>query len=157
MRPRQNAGEYGGGMLLWGDVGTGKTHLACGIANALIAQLRPVLYCTALEAVMLVKATWKNTDSITEYEVYARFGEPELLIIDEIGVQAGTEFEKMVLTSITDIRSRNCLPTIIISNLEPREIYTLLGERMFDRLVGFDASVIRMAGRSLRLRSVSCS
>lgn len=143
--------KSGAGMLLWGDVGTGKTHLACGIANALIVQLRPVLYCTALEAVMLVKATWKP-GGLSEYDVYERFGEPDLLIIDELGVQIGSDYERMVLTSIADIRSRNCLPTIIISNLSPEEIYGVIGERMFDRLVGFGSNVVHMAGRSLRLQ-----
>lgn len=147
--------KTGGGMVLWGDVGTGKTHLACGIANALMSRNHSALYCTALEAVMLIKATFKQgRDGMSEYDVYARFGEPELLIIDEIGVQSRTEFEQMVLTSIADIRSRNCLPTIIISNLEPKEIYALLGERMFDRLVGFGAEVIHMPGKSLRLRGI---
>lgn len=147
--------KTGGGIVLWGDVGTGKTHMACAIANALRAKLRPVLYCTALEAVMLVKSSWKKSvDGLTEYDIYGRFGEPELLIIDEIGVQMGSDFERMVLTSIADIRSRNCLPTIIISNLKPAEIYDLLGERMFDRLVGFGANVIAMQGPSMRLRAV---
>ena len=147
--------KTGAGMVAWGDVGTGKTHMVCGIANALIAEFKPVLYCTALEAVMLVKSTWKRSeDGLSEYDVYTRFGEPQLLIIDEIGVQCGTEFERMVLTSIADIRSRNCLPTIIVSNLNPEEIYKLLGERMFDRLVGFGASVVNIPGKSLRLKAV---
>jgi len=146
--------KTGAGMVIWGDVGTGKTHMACAIANALIAQLRPALYCTALEAIMLVKSTWKRTAGMSEYDVYGRFGEPQLLIIDEIGVQCGTDFERMVLTSIADIRSRNCLPTIIISNLNPEEMYGVLGERMFDRLVGFGANITHMPGRSLRLRAV---
>jgi len=144
--------KNGAGMVVWGDVGTGKTHLACGIANALISKSHSVLYCTALEAVMLVKSSWKRgTDGMTEYDIYSRFGDPELLIIDEIGVQMGSDFERMVLTSIADIRSRNCLPTIIISNLNPEEIYGLLGERMFDRLVGFGANVVRVPGKSLRM------
>jgi len=145
----------GAGMVFWGDIGTGKTHLACAIANALTEKGIPVMYCTALEAVMLVKASWKRgDDGLTEYDVYARFGEPKLLIIDEIGVQGGTEFEKMVLTSIADIRSRNCYPTIIISNFQPDQIYQVLGERMFDRLVGFGADVIPFKGRSLRLMAI---
>lgn len=151
----KNRLKTGAGMLLWGDVGTGKTHMACAIANALRMQSRPVMYCTALEAVMLVKSSWKKSvDGLTEYDIYSRFGDPELLIIDEIGVQLGSEFERMVLTSIADTRSRNCLPTIVISNLKPGEIHGLLGERMFDRLVGFGSDIIHMQGRSLRLRAV---
>jgi DNA replication protein DnaC len=144
----------GAGMVFWGDIGTGKTHLACAIANTLAEKGVQVMYCTALEAVMLVKASWKRgDDGLTEYDVYERFGEPKLLIIDEIGVQNGTDFEKMVLTSIADIRSRNCYPTIIVSNLTPDQIYGILGERMFDRLVGFGADIVHFKGRSLRLRA----
>jgi len=143
--------KTGSGMVLWGDVGTGKTYLACAIANALLSQLRPVLYCTVQEAVALIKSCWtKSTSGLSEYDVYLRFGESELLVIDEVGVQTGSDFERTVLTTITDIRSRNCLPTVIVSNLELEKIYNLLGERMFDRLVGYGANVIHMAGRSMR-------
>jgi DNA replication protein DnaC len=92
-----------------------------------------------------------GNDGMTEYDVYARFGDPELLIIDEIGVQMGSDFERMVLTSIADIRSRNCRPTIIVSNLNPEEILGLVGERMFDRLVGFGANIVKMRGASMRM------
>lgn len=147
--------KSGAGMMLWGDVGTGKTHLVCGIANALRIQMHSVLYCTAIEAVMLVKSSWKRGDTgLTEYDVYSRFADPELLILDEIDAQIGRDFERMVLTNIADIRSRNCLPTIVISNLTPKEIYTLLGERMFDRLVGFGADIVNMPGKTLRIRPV---
>ncbi|WP_194270225.1 ATP-binding protein [Candidatus Methylospira mobilis] len=148
--------ETGSGMVVWGDVGTGKTHLVCAIANELIAQGHSAMYCTALEAVTLVKSTWKRgSNGLTEYDVYGRFGDPELLIMDEIGVQMGSDFERMVLTSIADTRSRNCMPTIIVSNLDLSGIYELIGERMFDRLVGFDAKIVRMEGRSLRLNTVA--
>lgn len=146
--------ESGAGLLLWGDVGTGKTHLACAMANALMAEMRPVLYCTAMEAVLAVRATFQRGSENSELGVYERFGVPELLILDEIGVQRGTDDERVVLTSIVDVRSRNCLPTVAISNLPPDEIYGLLGERLFDRVVGFGGRIIHMPGRSLRLRAV---
>ncbi|WP_426994469.1 ATP-binding protein [Methylomonas sp. CM2] len=140
----------GAGMVITGPVGTGKTHLACAVANALIGQLRPVMYCTALEAVALVRSSWRRDGDLSEFDVYARFGDPQLLIIDEIGVQLGSDFERMVLTTVADIRSRNCLPTVVVSNLSPMELHGLLGERLFDRLVGFGADVVTVPGRSLR-------
>ncbi len=143
--------KSGAGMVIHGPVGTGKTHMACAIANALIDDLRPVMYCTALEAVALVKASWRRgADVDSEFDVYARFADPQLLIIDEIGVQLGTDFERMVLTSIADLRSRDCLPTLAVSNLEPVRMLELLGDRLFDRLVGFGADVVHLPGASLR-------
>lgn len=147
--------KCGAGLMLWGDVGTGKTHLACAIANAVRRKMHSVLYCTAIEAVMLIKSCWKRGDSgLTEYDVYSRFADPELLILDEIDAQIGRDFERMILTNIADIRSRNCLPTIVISNLAPKEIYMLLGERMFDRLVGFGADIVHMSGKTLRIKTI---
>lgn len=69
----------------------------------------------AFEAVMLVKSRWRHgNDGMSEYEVYSHFGNPQLSIIDEIGVQVDSEFERVVLTSTMDIRSHNYLPTIVI-------------------------------------------
>lgn len=142
--------KSGAGMVLHGPVGTGKTHLACAMANALAGQLRTVLYCTALELVTLVRSSWRRDAEGSEFEVYAGFAEPQLLIIDEIGVQSGSDFERMVLTAVVDLRSRACLPTVVISNLEPMPLLELLGDRLFDRLVGFGADVVHVPGRSLR-------
>lgn len=143
--------RVGKGLLLVGDVGTGKTHLACALANAVMADMRPVMYCTALEAVLLVKKSWsRGADGVSEFDVYEHFAIPELLIIDEIGVQKGSDFERMVLTAILDARSRRCLPTVAISNLDAASVLGVLDERGFDRLMGFGGQVIEMRGPSLR-------
>ena len=143
----------GSGLFLFGDIGTGKTHLACAIANALLADLRPVMYCTVIEAVMLIKKSWHKSSDFSEYDVYEQFAVPELLILDEVGVQHGTDFEAMAISSIIDARSRNCLPTISISNHVPEQVAEIMGERAFDRLVGFGGKVVEMRGKSLRHRA----
>jgi DNA replication protein DnaC len=140
----------GAGFLLYGPVGTGKTHLACALANRLLSEMRPVVYCTAMEAIMAVRATFNRREE-SEFDAYERFALPELLILDEVGVQRGTPDEVMTLTQIADRRSRDCLPTAIISNLDPGEILLLLGERAFDRLMGFGGQIVHMPGQSLRV------
>lgn len=144
--------KTGAGALVYGGIGTGKTHLACAISNQLMGDMRPVLYCTTLEAIQSVKATWGRDSELSELDVYATFAVPELLILDEIGVQFGTDTERLILTGIADIRNRNCLPTIGISNLEPEYVCELLGERTFDRLIGYGAEMVPMHGSSLRVR-----
>lgn len=142
----------GAGMLLYGPVGSGKSHLACAMANELIKSMRTVLYCTALEAFQLVKASWRRESQDSERDIYERLGGVDLLILDELGVQFGSDTEGLILTTIADLRSRNCLPTVAVSNLEPEAIYGLVGERVFDRLMGHGGKSIRVprVGRSLR-------
>lgn len=145
--------RQGAGLVLTGDVGRGKTYLACAIANAMLESMRPVLYCTALEAVQLVKASWKQQG--TEFDAYARFSEPDLLVLDEVGVQLGTDFEQLVLTAIIDLRSRDCLPIVAVTNLRLDDLLNLLGQRAFDRLLGNGGMVLQMEGPSLRGRQVT--
>ena len=142
----------GYGLLFFGDIGTGKTHLACAIANELMKQYKPVLYTTVLEAILLVKKPWSNSE-ISEFETYEQLAKPELLIIDEIGVQKGSDFEINVISSIIDTRSRACLPTIAISNLNPIGVAEMIGERAFDRLLGCGGDIVQMVGKSLRTYS----
>jgi DNA replication protein DnaC len=57
----------------------------------------------------------------------------DLLILDEFGIQIGSEHEKMLLFRIINKRYENLKPTILISNLSPAEIKNF-EERIFDRL-----------------------
>jgi DNA replication protein DnaC len=141
----------GAGLIFWGDIGTGKTHLGCAVANVLISQMRSVMYCTALETILLIKAAWHRNTGGSEYETYERFTIPELLIIDELGIQHGSAFEQMVMTAIIDARCRQCLPTIGITNLTPEALCGMIGERAFDRLVGFGGQIVHMVGASKRV------
>ena len=47
----------------------------------------------------------------------AGFIRPDLLILDEVGVQFGSETEKMILFEIINGRYEQLKPTIVISNL----------------------------------------
>lgn len=145
--------QKGSGMLVIGHVGTGKTHLVCAIGNDLLKQGRTVLYCTVSEFCQLIKASWKSANE-DEFDVFQRFAVPDLLILDEIGVQNGTEWEEVQLTGLFDARSRECKPIIGLSNLSMEDVADVLGERSFDRLIGFGGKVLEMKGRSLRARKL---
>lgn len=142
----------GAGMMLYGPVGSGKSHLACALANELLRSLHTVAYATLFEVMMLVKASWRRDAEEGEDKIYERLGAVDLLILDELGVQFGSNTEILILTTIADMRSRNCLPTIMISNLGPAEAFDLVGERIFDRLLGHGGKIVEVPrlGRSLR-------
>lgn len=59
---------------------------------------------------------------------------PDLLILDEVGVQFGSDTEKLMLFDILNERYERRHPTILMSNLPRDEVSAYLGERVFDRL-----------------------
>lgn len=125
----------GGGLVLCGKPGTGKNHLACAIANQVIEEHQDeVLLTTALRIARKVKATWAKDSTESEWEAMAVYVEPELLVIDEIGVQFGSEAEKIILFEIINTRYEEMKPTILISNLSQEELGAYIGDRIIDRM-----------------------
>ena len=118
-----------------GKPGTGKTHLAAGIALRLMHRdKRTVFFTTVRKAIGRVKATWNRDSSETEQEAIKALTTPDLLILDEVGVQFGTDTEKLIMFDIINERYETRRPTILLSNLAIDDIKTYLGERIADRL-----------------------
>ena len=91
------------------------------------------LYTTAGSIIRDVKATFGNRGR-TEADVYADLIRPDLLVIDEVGVQHGTDFERQVLFEVINGRYEKIKPTIVVSNLGVTELRQCLGDRAVDRL-----------------------
>ena len=121
-------------LILCGDVGTGKTHLAIGIAHVVLEQGGQAVFTSVMRAVRSVKETYAKGNSRTEAQAIADLVDPDLLILDEVGVQHGTDTEKLVLFEIINGRYEAGRPTIVISNLAIKALEEYLGARAFDRL-----------------------
>lgn len=120
-------------LIFCGGVGAGKTHLAIGIAKELMARYRSALFMSVMGAVRSVKETWRNSTA-SESEALKNLIEPDLLILDEVGVQFGTDTEKLILFEIINGRYENRRATILISNLAMDGLKAYLGDRIIDRL-----------------------
>ena len=58
----------------------------------------------------------------------------DLLVIDEIGVQTESKYEKVIINQIVDRRSSSKRPTGMLTNSNMEEMTKLLGERVMDRM-----------------------
>jgi len=124
----------GTSMILSGGPGTGKTHLALSVAKQ-IAQIGfQAKYLTTRKLLRQVRATWGNRSQMTEQQVMDHLAEVDLLIIDEIGVQRGSDDELNTIFEIIDERYQNRRPTILITNLPWLELKQVIGDRSADRL-----------------------
>lgn len=124
--------QNGMGILLYGGVGGGKTFLAGCTCNALLEQ--QVRICaTSFPRVLNVLQTLmdkqKSLDRLAQYQC---------VLLDDFGVERGTEYAQEQLFAVIDARYRAKRPTIITTNLSLHDLenpQNLSYSRIFDRLL----------------------
>jgi len=142
--------RVGRSLILTGNVGTGKTHLASAITRTVVADGASALIIPASDIIAIALASMKPGSGYTDRDVVLHLGGLNLLVVDEVGVQKGSEYELGLLHSIIDRRYQAILPTVLVSNLDAAGLAKFIGERAVDRLrqnggkaVGFTWSSMR--------------
>ena len=136
------------GLMLFGDVGTGKSFAAGCIANALLDRDVPVLmtnFPTILARLsgMFGEDRTAFLDGLEDYD---------LLIIDDLGAERNTGYSMEQMFSIVDSRYRSSKPIIVTTNLKLNELKhppDLAHARIYDRILGRYAPIL-FAGKNFR-------
>lgn len=124
--------ENGMGLLLYGGVGGGKTYLAGCICNALLEK-RVALCATSFPRIL---NTLQN--SMDRQGVLDRLARYSCVLLDDFGVERGTEYAQEQLFAVVDSRYRAKKPTIITTNLSLKDLenpQNISYSRIFDRLL----------------------
>lgn len=104
------------GLILVGNNGVGKTHLACSIANKLIENGIPVIYGTLINLLAELRNSYDTENNISEMEIIKLYENVNLLIIDDLGKEKPSEWGLEKLFTIINSRYENNLPVIITTN-----------------------------------------
>lgn len=138
------------GLLLWGDVGSGKTYLAACIANALMetgVAVRFTNFAQVLNELFQVQA---------KADYLERLCSPPLLILDDLGSERGTDYAREQVFGVIDRRYRAGKPLIVTTNLVPRQMQETADKglkRIYSRILELCPICVRIAGPDFRARN----
>ena len=131
-------------LVMIGNAGTGKTHLACGIIREAGGKYR-----TAPDIVEEMRRAKSFSANETEADIIKYYGHVPLLVIDEIGRGIASTDEKYMLYQILNARYNTRKPTVLISNFTKADFLQYIGVAAADRLVE-SAEILEMNGESYR-------
>jgi DNA replication protein DnaC len=144
------------GLFFYGVPGVGKTYAACALVNAWFDQRKTARYVRLLDMLRTIKNSWNTEARHAESRAIATFTEPHLLCVDDVGVQFGSDTERLLVYDVIDARYGRSYPTVVISNESREQVTACLGDRVMDRLrdggreVIFDWSTLRRLDRKGR-------
>ena len=139
--------DKGRSLIFLGNVGTGKTHLAVSLLKAFLQKGGSGVFLSVSDLILDIRDSWGKGSAREKIELYAS---ADLLVLDEVGVQAGTENERQILFSIINRRYNEVKPTVLISNLNIEAFKDFVGKRIFDRLKENGGDLIAFTGNSYR-------
>ena len=118
-------------------MGSGKTFLACCIANSLLARNKALLFAVVPDLLDQIKATYdtNKSKSVTESQLLDTAREVPLLILDDLGAHNYTDWTRNKIFSIINYRLNYLLPTVITSNINLEDLEEHLGERTTSRIL----------------------
>lgn len=122
----------GKGIIFHGRVGSGKSHIAACIANAVIDKGYKAYMTNVPEIVNTLQSSFEGRqtfiDSLNDFH---------LLVLDDLGVERKTEYMTEQVFNIIDSRYRSGLPMIVTTNLSRMDMAspsTIENARIYDRI-----------------------
>lgn len=130
--------ESGHGLYLVGDTNAGKTHAATALLKAYVdahtSEMYGALHCNRTARIINVpdllsewKATYDHGDE-DEAQVTARYGDADLLVLDDMGKGAPTAWALERLYQVVNHRYDHLRPTVVTTQYEPPDLGRRLAE-----------------------------
>jgi len=120
-----------GWLVLQGNYGSGKTHLAAAAANFVVRMGIPTLFLTVPDLLDTLRFSYNNPDSTFE-ERFENIRTSPLLVMDDFGTENATNWAKEKLFQILNYRYINELPLLVTTNLDLDQMEGRIRSRLQD-------------------------
>lgn len=135
IRAREYAKRPQGWLILFGNFGCGKTHLAAAIANEALRRHYRVLFTIIPDLLDHLRSTFGPDSDVKYDERFETIREIPLLVLDDLGTENTTPWAREKLYQIINHRYNYSLPTVITLNRRPEDIEPRILSRMFDAVL----------------------
>jgi DNA replication protein DnaC len=128
---QQFAQRLEGWLVLQGDYGCGKTHLAAAIANFAVSLGVPTLFITVPDLLDTLRFAYNDPEATFE-ERFEQIRQAPLLVMDDFGTQNATPWAQEKLFQILNYRYINRLPLVVTTNLDDQDFEERIRSRLQD-------------------------
>lgn len=162
------------GFYVYGDVGTGKTHLLLSHYKDLPRLVKPVYrdeqsgfvfpgeakgnktreFVSGIELLLEIRSAIDGRSNQTEREIINKYKDIPFLYIDDIGAEKTSEWSIQTFYIILNHRNNMMKPTFFSSNLDPSALAKKLSPRISSRICEM-CQVIELSGKDKRIGRAS--
>ena len=121
-------------LVLRGDVGTGKTYLACALLRQRLERGQAGRFVAVADLMDELKARFGDGAGEQAEAYFERLGDEPFLVLDDVGAEYESAWSVQRVAALIDRRYRSEAPTILTTNLTHRELAERYGKRLADRL-----------------------
>jgi DNA replication protein DnaC len=156
---REFAKAKKGFLVLIGDYGVGKSHLAVSVVRRYVNYHRygedsRIMPCSSgawfvkqSSLLLELRETYRNPNAKNPI---AKAESASLFVLDEIGISGGGKDEAPMIHEILSHRYEELKPTILTSNVSFEQLKESIGDRMRDRLKECAFAILTIGGESQR-------
>jgi len=130
-----------GWLVLQGETGCGKTHLAAAIANYRLQGGKPALLVVVPDLLDRLRATF-GPESRLSYQLLESVKNAPLLILDDFGEQSATPWAQEKLYQIINYRYNDRLATVVTTRHSLDEIEGPVSSRLVDPKISLVWNII---------------
>lgn len=112
------------GLLLIGDSGTGKTHLAVAAMKALLDRGHECVFFNFQNLLQRIRQGWDSSSNTTDREAYRTALDAEVLVLDDLGARRVIDWVEDTINDIVTHRCDQRKPLIATTNLSDEERLT---------------------------------
>ena len=133
------------GLLLKGNCGTGKTHLAVAILRETAEAGIPGMFVVVPDLLAKLRASFGQKDGKADELVTTAKNAP-LLVLDDLGAENPSPWVVELIYVLINHRYEHMLPTVITTNCNGRELEEMFGRRVVSRFAEMTVPVNIRAG-----------